>query len=175
MVFTKKKYALTHNETKMLPVGGRAPEAVGGMCPRCNTQLRQTYLSEEPECPACGYIDYTYIPPIVKSEGPRLMESAVINHVVYKGDSQALGNVTLGVRSERMHPRTPYGPANSGSSRMKDIPSCPFPSGKGRCGEDMGVLPETTQERKRNERRYACADGHQVRIITENEGNQWWR
>ena len=42
-------------------------------CPRCNNRLQQDFPDMEPECVACGYVDYTFIPKV--SVGKSILQS----------------------------------------------------------------------------------------------------
>lgn len=167
---------MAHHETKQLEVHGRAQKATNDTCPRCGNQLSQAWLSEEPSCRICRFTDYSYVTAVVKSKGTRPMEHALKSQLVYRGNyPQVFSGVTLKVRSERRYPRTNGGVGNSGWSRMKDIPTCPFPFGSSRCGEDMGEASQTKQQRRRNQKPYICPDAHRISIVTDSEGKQWWK
>ena len=122
------------------------------MCPRCDTQLAQTYKTEYPGCVVCGWEDYQH--PIQKRERQR---DALSSKLRYIGFADTLEGVTVPLRVKRDQSKT----------GISTVPSCPWD------GKDMRIVASSSFGRVKNERTYRCSKRH--RIILLGSVNGEWR
>ena len=124
------------------------------ICPRCDASLIITY--DEPECLQCGFVDYSYTPPI--QIGKKNLVSAGTWYVFrYIGDAPKLMETLTHVHLKRLRNRIVYGV------------TCPF------CQKEMEQSSLSGKRREIREERYRCPDGHRVSLIPKADGSMGWK
>ena len=122
------------------------------MCPRCDTQLAQTYTTEYPGCVVCGFENYTHVLP-----KRQRTQGALASKLRYIGFADKLEGVTVPVRVKR----------DESKVGVSTVPSCPWD------GKDMRIVASSSFGRVKNERTYRCSKRH--RIILLGSVNGEWR
>ena len=64
-------------------------------CPRCSTRMEVRY--EEPFCPDCGFVDYSYVAPVAPTRGT-FLGSATRFLVRYSGVTEKFRSKIITVR-----------------------------------------------------------------------------
>ena len=126
-------------------------------CPRCDTRLLMGY--DEPQCPLCGFVDYSYAPISVIPELKGLLSSGTKTVVRYIGDSPGLKEVTTVVRAVRE------------GNRLTHQVNCPFcPDGK--------LMTQSSLSGKRREvreERFRCEESHRLSLTPKRNGHLAWK
>lgn len=125
------------------------------ICPRCDSQLRMNY--DEPQCLQCGYVDYSYSPPIDPNK-PKSILSAGTKYVLrYVGDFPTLTETLTYVQLRRVRNRVVFGV------------TCPF------CNNQMDQSSLSGKRREVREERYKCMEGHRVSLTPARNGGLGWK
>ena len=125
------------------------------VCPRCNSLLRMNY--DEPQCLQCGFVDYSYTPPIDTSK-PKSILSAGTRYILrYVGDFPSLNETLTYVQLRRVRNRVVFGV------------TCPF------CNGQMDQSSLSGKRREVREARYKCPDGHRVSLTPAKNGGLGWK
>lgn len=130
-------------------------------CPRCNNRLQQDFPDMEPECVACGYVDYTFIPKV--SVGKSILQTATEYFIRYNGTYDYLKDTTVHVKTIRI------GNPN-GSGRLENRPTCPF------CEESMQSLSLSGKRKNKVETRFKCVSDHRISLFMGSTRSEMgWR
>lgn len=134
---------------KPVPVSNRTPS-----CLRCGTRMVMSY--EEPECLACGYVEYSYTREFTGNRN-NLLSTATRYVLRYVGDSPALSETLTQVKLIRIRNRVGF------------AVNCPF------CEQIMDESSLSGKRPEAREQRYKCNDGHRVSLIPCSNGMLGWR
>ena len=124
------------------------------LCLRCDSKMIVTY--DELECLLCGYVDYTYTPPVKLK--PKSIVSTGTRYVLrYVGDFKSLSETLTHVKLRRLRNRVVFGV------------TCPF------CSKDMDQSSLSGKRREVREERYKCESGHRVSLLPKKDGSMGWK
>jgi len=124
------------------------------VCQRCESKMIITY--EELECLLCGYVDYTYTPP-VKIRSKSIVSTGTRYVLRYVGDSKKLSETLTYVQLRRLRNRVVFGVR------------CPF------CETEMEQSSLSGKRREVREERYKCESGHRVSLLPKADGSMGWK
>ena len=112
---------------------------------------------DEPQCLQCGYVDYSYAPP-VDANKPKSILSAGTRYVLrYVGDFTSLNETLTYVQLRRVRNRVVFGV------------TCPF------CNSQMDQSSLSGKRREVREERYKCVEGHRVSLTPAKNGGLGWK
>ena len=134
--------------------GGRAAAIGQERCPRCGTRLVVTY--DEPECPGCGYVDYSHAPAPMGKRSNSLLSAATRYVLRYVGDFPNLAETLTEVELRMVRRRDIY------------AVDCPF------CEQPMYPMSQSGSRPNPLEQRYKCEHGHRVSLVTSPDGALGW-
>ncbi len=134
-----------------------APAAVAEPtdCTRCHARLVNIF--DEPQCPVCGWADYSKIPELTRGTG--ILSSATRFVVRYAGESRTLGETLADVRVVRVRNRVAY-----------EV-NCPFLE----CQKTMEQTSLSGKRPEVREQRFRCTDGHRVLLVPGKNGMLGWK
>ena len=124
------------------------------ICVRCESTMIVTY--DELECLLCGYVDYTYTPP-VKLRPKSILSTGTRYVLRYVGDSKSLSETLTYVKLQRLRNRVVFGV------------KCPF------CEKQMDQSSLSGKRREVREERYKCESGHRVSLLPKKDGSMGWK
>ena len=124
-------------------------------CPRCAAPLWITY--EEPECLQCGYVDYTYTPPVAPDARKSIISTATHFVLRYVGDFPALADTLAHVQVQRVR------------NFVVHAVQCPF------CDQAMVQSSLSGNRKGIREGRYKCPQGHRLSLTPDRNGGQGWK
>ena len=130
---------------------GVAPSTTHALCRRCDTRLMRGY--DEPQCPSCGYVDYSHAPKDARAMTKRIISSATLSVLRYVGDFPSLSETLTHVKLIRVRNRVMY------------AVNCPF------CERAMDQSSLSGKRPDVREQRYKCMDGHRVSLVPSNNGS----
>ena len=127
------------------------------VCPRCGDRLHGV---EEPECLACGYVDYSRVDDALGSYRVSAFGGGDQQRIRYMGPMpDAWGDTTI-LLTLSTNPR--------GAVLGWQL-DCPF------CGESMLTATLTGKRRTLRQRVYVCPEDHRVHIGPTDAGELGWR
>ena len=124
-------------------------------CVRCRARLVNIF--DEPQCPVCGWADYSKIPE--RTRGTSLLSTATRFVIRYAGDSGTLSETVANVRVVRIRNRVAY-----------EV-SCPFLE----CQKTMEQTSLSGKRPEVREQRFRCTDGHRVSLLPGKGGMLGWK
>jgi len=124
-------------------------------CVRCSARLVNIF--DEPQCPVCGWADYSKIPE--RTRGTSLLSTATRFVIRYAGDSGALSETVADVRVVRIRNRVAY-----------EV-NCPFLE----CQKTMEQTSLSGKRPEVREQRFRCTDGHRVSLLPGKGGMLGWK
>ena len=134
---------------------GVASSATPTLCRRCDTRLIRGY--DEPQCPSCGYVDYSHAPEDAPDRAKCLISSATLHVLRYVGDFPSLSETLTHVKLIRVRNRVMY------------AVNCPF------CERAMDQSSLSGKRPDVREQRYKCMDGHRVSLVPSKNGALGWK
>lgn len=127
-----------------------------GLCPRCEAKLVISY--DDCECIYCGYVDYSYQPPVARKSKKSIVNMARLWVVRYRGKSGTLAKTVSYVKVER-----------DGYSIAYRV-NCPY------CRASMSKSSRRSSKQiEKREERHRCDNGHIVTLIWNKTGELGWK
>lgn len=127
---------------------GRSSPAL--LCVRCDTRLMIGYY--EPQCPSCGYVDYSHRPENSSDKGTSVISTATRYVLRYVGEFTNFTDTLAHVRLVRVRNRVIF------------AVNCPF------CDKAMDQSSLSGKRHELREQRYKCMDGHRVSLVPSDNG-----
>ena len=131
------------------PIGGTRPSRIL-LCRRCDTRLVTGYY--EPQCPSCGYVDYSHTPEATPQRSNGIISTATRYVLRYVGEFPTLTETLTHVRLIRVR------------NRVLFAVNCPF------CEKAMDQSSLSGKRHEPREQRYKCMDGHRVSLVPCKNG-----
>ena len=125
------------------------------LCRRCDTRLMKGY--DEPQCPNCGYVDYSHTLKRTPSRDASIISTATRYVLRYVGDFPSLSDTLTHVKLIRVRNRVVY------------AVNCPF------CERAMDQSSLSGKRPDAREQRYKCMDGHRVSLVPKTNGALGWK
>jgi len=142
-------------ETERSEPRGVAPPTTYSLCRRCDTRLMRGY--DEPQCPSCGYVDYSHALEEAPDKAKCVISSATLHVLRYVGDFPSLSETLALVKLIRVRNRVVY------------AVNCPF------CERAMDQSSLSGKRPDVREQRYKCMDGHRVSLVPSKNGALGWK
>ena len=137
------------------PFGDERPSGFPS-CLRCDTRLMTGYF--EPQCPTCGYVDYSNTPKTAPGKASGIISTATRYVLRYVGEFSTLAETLAHVRLVRVRNRVVF------------AVNCPF------CEKAMDQSSLSGKRHEPREQRYKCIDGHRVSLVPcENDVSLGWK
>ena len=125
-------------------------------CLRCDTRLVAGYF--EPQCPSCGYVDYSHKPEAASGRANGIISTATRYVLRYVGEFPTLTETLAHVRLIRVR------------NRVLFAVNCPF------CEKAMDQSSLSGKRHEPREQRYKCMDGHRVSLVPcKNGASLGWK